>query len=88
MAKRQRKEKVCENGAGENPQTRVRTSGEKNSPICMGQDQGGRGVVVVVRRQTYKRRKPRRIEGSPLGPAYPQDLRVYFPLLAIYNSEL
>ena len=32
MAKRQRKEKACENGTKENASTRVRTSGETNSP--------------------------------------------------------
>ena len=32
MAKRQRKEKACENGTKENPRTRVRTLGETNSP--------------------------------------------------------
>ena len=32
VAKRQRKEKACKNGTKENPRTRVRTSGETNSP--------------------------------------------------------
>ena len=43
MAKRQRKEKVCENGARENPQTRVRTSGEKTAQFAWGRIKGGRG---------------------------------------------
>ena len=32
VAKRQRKGKACENGAKENPQIGVRTSGETNTP--------------------------------------------------------
>ena len=32
VAKRQRKKKACENGTIENLRTRVRTSGETNSP--------------------------------------------------------
>ena len=32
VAKRQRKGKAHENGTKENPQTRVRTSGETNTP--------------------------------------------------------
>ena len=32
VAKRQRKEKACKNGTKENPRTKVRTSGETNSP--------------------------------------------------------
>ena len=33
MAKRQRKEKACENGTKENPWTRVRTLGGTNMPL-------------------------------------------------------
>ena len=33
VARRQRKGKACENGTKENPLTRVRTSGEANTPL-------------------------------------------------------
>ena len=58
---------------------RVRTSGETNtSPSQLAQfAQGSLGG----RRQMYKRRKPRRIDPSPLGLAHPHTLRVYYPLL-------
>ena len=78
VAKRQRKEKACENGTKENPRTGVKTSGETAllaSPIYIGQAQEGGD-------KTYKKRKPRRIEASPLGPAHPHTSMVYFHLLA------
>ena len=77
VAKRQRKGKVHKNGTKENPWTRVRTSGETKhatflaSPICIGQAQGGGD-------KTYKKRKPRQIEASPLGLAHTHASRVYF----------
>ena len=46
VAKRQRKGKACKNRTKENPWTRVRTSGETNTPpswlviTCIGQAQG------------------------------------------------
>ena len=43
MAKRQRKETVCKNGARENPQTKVRTSGEKTQPNLHGAGSRGGG---------------------------------------------
>ena len=76
-AKRQRKRKAHKKGTKENLENRVRTSGETNttpflaSPICIGQAQGGGD-------KTYKKRKPRQIEASPLGLAHTQASRVYF----------
>ena len=43
MAKRQRKETACENVARENPQTKVRTSGEKTQPNLHGAGSRGGG---------------------------------------------
>ena len=77
VAKRQRKGKTHKNGTKENPWTSVRTSGETKhatflaSPIFTGQAQWGS-------RQTYKKRKPRWIEASPLGSAHPYASRVYY----------
>ena len=50
-------------------------------PSWLAQSAKGR-LKVVGRRQTYKRRKPRQTEASPLGSAHPHAPRVYFPLLA------
>ena len=47
VAKRQKRRKACVNGARENPRTRVRTLGETNSLICIGQDQGGGGDKCI-----------------------------------------
>ena len=43
VAKRQRRRKAHKNGAKGNLRTRVRTSDETNSPICIGQAQGRGG---------------------------------------------
>ena len=45
------------------------------SPVYIGQAQKEGD-------KTYKERKTRRIEASPLGWAHPHPLMVYFPLLA------
>ena len=79
VAKRQRKEKACENGTKENLRTRVKTSGEKQ-PSWLAQFTLGR--LKEGRRQTYEKRKPRWIEASPLGLAHLHTSRLYFPLLA------
>ena len=84
VAKRQRKEKAYENGTKENPRTGVKTSGETAllaSPIYIGQAGGWRGGGWQ-RKQMYKRRKARQIEGSSFGLARPHASRMYFPLLA------
>ena len=47
VAKRQRKVKAWKNGTKENLRTRVRTLGETNSLICIGQDQGGGGDKCI-----------------------------------------
>ena len=56
VAKRKRKEKACKNGTKENPRTRVRTSGETNSPPGQPNlnraDSGGG-------EKAYKKRSPR-----------------------------
>ena len=65
MAKRQRKEKACENRTKEDPRTGVRTAGETNTPLSWLANLHIAGSVG--RRQMHKRRDPRRIETSPLG---------------------
>ena len=59
----------------------VRVSGETNTPpswlVRFAWDR-----LRGWRRQTYKKRKPRCMEVSPLGSAHPLSLRVYYPLLA------
>ena len=75
------RKKALKNVTKENPWTGLRTSGETNtphflgSPIYIGQAQQGGD-------KTYKRRKPRQIEASPLGLAHPHASRVYYSLLA------
>ena len=80
VAKRQRKEKALKNGTKENHRTpewepQVKQTVLLASPIYTGQAQDRR-------RQMNKRRKPRQTEESPLGSAWPQTLKVYFPLFA------
>ena len=55
VAKRQRKEKACENGTKENPRTGVKTSGETAllaSPIYIGQAGGCRAGGGWVAEET------------------------------------
>ena len=70
VAKRQKRRKTHENGARENPWTRVRTSGETNMPLFGQLNLHSVGSRGGGRRQTYKRRKPRQIEAFPLGLAH------------------
>ena len=66
VAKRQKREKSAKNGRKENLWTEVRTSGKTNmGPSKLSQLAQGR--LKAGRRQMYKRRKPSRIEASPLG---------------------
>ena len=82
VAKRQRKEKACENGTKENPRTGVKTSGETAllaSPIDIGQAQGEEKTHI---------KRGAKIEPWPsllfvsFGLACPHASGMYFPLLA------
>ena len=68
MTKRQRKEKLHDNGTKEYPRIRMRTSGETNSPPCQPNlhRAGSRGGD-----KTYIKRKPGETEASPLELAHP-----------------
>ena len=79
MAKRQRQRKARENGMKDNLWTGVRISGETNMPPSwLAQFMQGR---LNGEDKLYKRKKPIRIEASPLGLAHPHTSRVYYPLL-------
>ena len=85
VAKRQRNGKACENRTKnkqtKNPLTRVRTSGETNTPPSWPA-QFAKGRLKGERRQMHKRRKPRLMRPSPFGSAHPQASKVYYTLLA------
>ena len=81
VAKRQRKGKACENGTKENPGTKVRPSGETNTPPSCGQPNLHRAGSVGEETK-HKKRKPRQIEVSPLGSAHHHTSRVYYALFA------
>ena len=80
VAKRQRKENAPQNGTKVNVRTRVRISGETNSPPGWPNLHKAGPGGGEKKKKTYKKRS--QDLASPLGSARPHALRVYSPLLA------